>query len=219
MNLEAVRSRSVAIIDDHALVALAIGPGIAADDALEYVGHAHDVSAFERLLWRPDLVVLDLMLRDGSHPADNIDRVRAVGAEVLVLTSGDNRYLVREALRCPTLGVVRKSAPPAEILTAIRTAAFGQHWISAEWAMTVDTDPALRRTSLTNREHQILSMYATGAGAKMVASALGISENTVNDHLRRIKTMYQRLGRTANTKVELYQRGMEDGFLPLPSQE
>ena len=53
-------------------------------------------------------------------------------------------------------------------------------------------------------------------GAKQVAAQLFVSENTVNDHLRRIKRIYRELGRPAATKVELYQRGLEDGYVPAP---
>ena len=37
------------------------------------------------------------------------------------------------------------------------------------------------------REREVLSLYATGMGAKEVGAALFVSENTVNDHLRRIR--------------------------------
>ena len=62
----------------------------------------------------------------------------------------------------------------------------------------------------------MLGLYAVGMGAKEVGAALFVSENTVNDHLRRIRTIYHQLGRPAATKVELYQRSLEDGFLPAP---
>lgn len=209
--------RRVAIVDDHALVALAIGPLIDSHESLRYVGQAGTVRDLVRTVVHPDLVVLDLLLRDGSQPAQNVERLQTLGANVLVLTSGDNRFLVREALRAPTLGIVRKSAPPAEILRAIATAAAGEPVLSTEWAMTVGTDPALRSAPLTDREREVLTLYASGVGAKSVASRLHISENTVNDHIKRIRSLYQQLGRSANTKVELYQRGQEDGFLPVPS--
>lgn len=208
----------MAIVDDHALVALAIGPLIDTHESLAYVGHASTVRELTRTVVHPDLVVLDLLLRDGSSPAQNVEQLRARGANVLVLTSGDNRFLVREALRAPTLGVVRKSAPPEEILKAIATAAGGEPVLSTEWAMTVETDPEMRSAPLTDREREVLALYASGVGARAVASALFISENTVKDHIRRIRTLYQQLGRPANTKVELYQRGQEDGFLPVPGE-
>jgi FixJ family two-component response regulator len=61
-----------------------------------------------------------------------------------------------------------------------------------------------------------LALYASGRGAKSVAFELGITENTVDDHLRRIRREYALLGRDAGTKVDLYQRGIEDGYLPPP---
>lgn len=211
--------RSVAIVDDHALVGLAIGPLVASSPELEFVGAVASVAALRQRDLRPDLVVLDLMLRDGTTPADNVATLRARGAEVLVLTSGEDRFLVREALRTAALGVVRKSAPPQAILAAIERAARGELLVDTEWAVTVDGDPDLDAAPLTERERDVLALYASGVGAKQVASALRISENTVNDHLKRIKQVYQRLGRSAPTKVELYRRGVEDGFLPRPGRE
>ncbi|MBB5742456.1 DNA-binding NarL/FixJ family response regulator [Microbacterium ginsengiterrae] len=209
---------SVAIVDDHALVGLAIGALIAGSDGLDLVGAVPSVAALRQADLRPDLVVLDLMLRDGTTPGENVQRLRDRGSEVLVLTSGEDRFLVREALRTSALGVVRKSAPPDAILTSIERAARGELIMDAEWAMTADSDPDLQSAPLTDRERDVLALYASGIGAKQVATRLGISENTVNDHLKRIKREYQRLGRPAPTKVELYRRGVEDGFLPVPGR-
>jgi DNA-binding NarL/FixJ family response regulator len=209
-------SRSVAIVDDHVLVGLAIGPLIEADSQLMFLGVVSSVDALHQADLYPDLVVLDLMLRDDSIPADNVDRLRARGAEVLILTSGEDRFLVREALRTSALGIVRKSAPAGVILAAIQRADRGEILVDAEWAMAVDSDPEVGSSPLTEREREVLSLYASGLGAKQVATQLNISENTVNDHLKRIKLVYQRLGRPAATKVELYRRGIEDGYLPAP---
>jgi DNA-binding CsgD family transcriptional regulator len=88
---------------------------------------------------------------------------------------------------------------------------------TTEWAVAVDSDPALRSAPLTAREREVLALYATGLGAKSVARQLNVSENTIADHIRRIRTVYAQLARPANTKVELYQRGLEDGFLPPPT--
>jgi len=63
----------------------------------------------------------------------------------------------------------------------------------------------------------VLALYASGMAAKSVARRLHVTENTVDDHIRRIRQVYSQLNRPANTKVELYQRGMEDGILPYPT--
>ncbi len=166
---------------------------------------------------RPELVVLDLNLRDGSQPSENVAALRARGMNVLTLTSGENPFLIREVSRSETLGIVRKSAPASEVLDAIASAARGEMVVTTEWAAALDSDPDLRTAPLTAREREVLALYASGVGAKTVATELRISENTVDDHIRRIRTVYRLLGRPANSKVELYRRGVEDGYLPLPT--
>lgn len=209
----------VAIVDDHELVALAVRGLVDQTDDLLFVRHERNVADLVRAMPDADLVVLDLSLRDGSTPGGNVAAIRGWGAHVLVLTSAENPYLVREASRTDALGIVRKSAPGASLVSAIRDAARGEHVPSAEWASALDTDPVLEGAPLTAREREVLGLYAAGMGAKQVASALFVSENTVNDHLRRIRAVYQQLGRPAATKVELYQRGIEDGFLPAPHRD
>jgi DNA-binding NarL/FixJ family response regulator len=207
----------VAVVDDHELVSLAVGELIGSHDELEFAGHAASVAELLSRGIRADLVVLDLNLRDGSRPSDNVDVLRARGAEVVVLTSAENPFLVREVSRSGVLGIVRKSAPSQEVLDVIVRIARGEPAPTTEWAVAVDSDPALRSAPHTARDREVLALYGTGLGAKSVARQLNVSENTIADHIRRIRTVYAQLARPANTKVELYQRGLEDGFLPPPT--
>ena len=117
------------------------------------------------------------------------------------------------------LGIMRKSAPRHVLVEALRAAARGEHVPSTEWASALDTDPLLHGAPLTAREREVLALYASGLNAREVGARLFVSENTVNDHLRRIRSVYAQIGRPAATKVELYQRGIEDGFVPAPSRD
>lgn len=206
----------VALVDDHVLVGLAISSAIEPHRGLHYVGQAKSVTELIRADLRADVVLLDLQLGDGSQPEENVARLRAHGAHVLVLTAGDNAYLIRRVLRTEALGLIRKSAPPEGIVRALETAARGEPVHSAEWVIDEMTGPLLTGAPLTDREREVMAMFASGMGAKSVARRLGISQNTVNDHLRRVRAIYRQLGRAANTKVELYQRAQEDGYLPPP---
>src|SRR5690606_38680908 len=189
-------------VDDHALVAMAVRSLVADAPGLEFVGHAESVAELFQHVGPADLVLLDLRLRDGSTPAANVERIRRWGAAVLVLTSGEDPYLIREVSRTEVLGIVRKSAPPAALLDAIVAAAAGDSIATTEWAAALDSDPAIAGAALTDREREVLTLYASGLGAKQVATRLGISENTIDDHLRRIRAAYQAVERPANTKVE-----------------
>jgi two-component system response regulator DevR len=64
----------------------------------------------------------------------------------------------------------------------------------------------------------VLSLYAAGAKAPLVASRTGLSELTVVDYIRRVRSKYERVGRPASTKIDLYKRALEDGILPIPGQ-
>ncbi|MFB2556380.1 LuxR C-terminal-related transcriptional regulator [Herbiconiux liangxiaofengii] len=210
------KTTRVAVVDDHELVALAVRSLIDSADGLEFARHTTSTAELVRRMRDADLVLLDLSLRDGTDPADSVRRIREWGAEVLVLTSGEDPFLVRAASRTEVLGIVRKSTPKDELVAAIRTAGRGELVPTTEWASALDTDPRLDAAPLTGREREVLGLYASGLGARDVAAQLFISENTVNDHLRRIRSLYHQLGRPAPTKVELYQRGLEDGYLQAP---
>lgn len=209
--------RRVALVDDHEVVALAVGSVILEHAGLAYVGHAPTVDALLAAELRADLVVLDLNLRDGTSPDENVARLEAAGARVLVLTSGEHPYLIRAVSRTGALGIVRKSAPAEVLIDAIARAAAGEPIVTTEWAAAIDADPELASAPLSAREREVLALYASGLGAKQVAFRLQISENTVDDHIRRIRQVYGELARPARTKVELYQRSLEDGYLPVPS--
>ncbi|MFG6446146.1 LuxR C-terminal-related transcriptional regulator [Microbacterium sp. P07] len=206
----------VAIVDDHELVGLAIRSLVDRAPGLEFARHERSVPEMVRSALDANLVLLDLSLRDDSTPHENVSALRAWGAHVLVLTSGENPFLVREASRTDALGVARKSSPGQDLIAVITAAAAGEHVPSTEWASALDSDPILESAPLTRREREVLSLYASGMGAREVATALFVSENTVNDHLRRIRSVYRLVGRPATTKVDLYRRGIEDGFVPVP---
>ncbi len=209
--------RRVAVVDDHEVVAIAINALIGDDPRLTFAGSATSVAMLMVTTGPVDLVLLDLNLRDGSTPTLNIAALRGWGADVLAFTSGEQPFLIREAARSDLLGIVRKSTPSAILLGLIREAAEGRAVPTTDWAAALDSDRQFESAQLTSREREVLSLYASGLGAKAVASALFISENTVDDHLRRIRREYGLLGRQAGTKVDLYQRGLEDGYLPLPT--
>ncbi|MBG6056888.1 two-component system response regulator DevR [Cryobacterium sp. MP_M5] len=211
----------VALIDDHEIVARGFADLFSTIPEIQVVATVATVS---ELLASPaqaegiDLVILDLRLSDDSTVTDNVHRLRATDAAVLAFTAGDDALLMRAAARGGVLGVVRKSEPTAVLLDAVRRAASGETIASTEWAAALDGDPDLADAALSPREREVLSLYAAGAKAPLVASQTGLSELTVIDYIRRVRSKYERVGRPANTKIDLYKRALEDGILPIPGQ-
>lgn len=211
----------VALIDDHQIVARGFAELFSTIHNIHVVGTVATVSELldttspdEKI----DLVILDLRLSDGSTVTSNVNRLRERGADVLAFTGGDDAQLMRAAARSGVLGVVRKSEPTDVLLDAVARAAVGETIASTDWAAALDGDPELSDAGLSPRERQVLSLYAAGAKAPLVASRTGLSESTVIDYIRRVRSKYERVGRPANTKIDLYKRALEDGILPIPGR-
>ena len=210
-------SHSVALIDDHAIVAQGFAQLFSQLDDVHVVATVSTVDELLSQGHRPELVILDLRLADGSAPADNVLRLREAGAHVLAFTGDTDPQLVRSAAYAGVLGVVRKSEPVSVLHEAVLSAVRGEPIASFEWAAALDTDPRLADAGLSAREREALSLYAAGAKTQLVASTMGVSPSTVVDYIRRVRSKYDRAGRPAHTKVELYQRAIEDGILKPPT--
>jgi two-component system response regulator DevR len=212
-------ARSVALVDDHQLVGFALLAALGNRTDLQLQGSHPTVDALLRSQPRLGLVLLDLRLADGSSPGDNVRRIREAGGDVLVFTSAEDAFLVREALRADVLGVLRKSTPVELVLYAIGRAAHGLPVITSEWAHALESDPRLPDAALSRQEARVLQLFADGAKSQTVAAELHITVGTLEDYVRRIRAKYARAGRPAPTKIDLYKRAVEDGLLPRPGRE
>jgi DNA-binding NarL/FixJ family response regulator len=218
--------RRIGLVEDHESVAIGLAAMLAPEPDLDLVLTAGTVpellaAAVGRATdTQPalDLVVLDLRLADGSSPEDNVRALRNRGMEVLVFTGADNAFLVRAAAKAGVLGVVRKSEDVPTVVAAMRRAASGEQVVTTDWAAAIDADPQLSNVGLSPRQEEVLTLYASGEKASRVARLTGLSEQTVNDYLGRIRQKYADAGRPAPTKTDLYKRAVEDGWLPVPER-
>lgn len=208
----------VAAVDDHPIVLDGIAGWLTAPDSgIRVVGTAATVDG---LLAGPgaraQVVLLDLDLQDGTTVERNVAAVRAAGPAVLVLAASDKPLSVRAAMRAGALGYVLKSEETAQVRAAIKAAAAGMGWISPRLAYIFATDDAPDRPALSAQEARALRLYATGMPMKSVARRMTLSEETVKQYVGRVREKYARADRAAPTKLDLYHRAVEDGYLPSP---
>lgn len=207
------KQRRIALVEDHKLISVGFQDLLASAPDLELVGMVASVDELESLEGDLDLVVLDLRLNDGSSPEDNVDAIHARGAEVLIYTGAEDRRLIQSAARSGALGLIRKSAEPAVLLDAVRTAAEGREVFGADWAAAIDSDIENADAKLSPREREVLGLYASGETAASVAQRTNLSRETVADYVTRIRKKYAAAGRPAHSRVDLYRRALEDGLL------
>ncbi|MEV7507246.1 DNA-binding response regulator [Streptomyces sp. NPDC090085] len=159
-----------------------------------------------------DVVLLDLLLRDGSDPADNIRRVLRTGSRVLMISTVPDRSRIIEAIRAGADGYLTKDHDLPTLVAAVKDLAAGRGAHSAELAFACAYDDSPARPRLSPREREILLDYASGMTLKSAARRAGITVHTAKDYLDRVKAKYQQAGRPTYTKLDLAQRVREDSL-------
>ncbi|MFE5300815.1 response regulator [Streptomyces sp. NPDC056632] len=160
----------------------------------------------------PDVVLLDLVLRDGSAPADNIRRLLDTGSRVLMISTVPDRQRIIDAVRAGADGYLTKDNDLPTLVAAVKdvAAGLGAHSPELAFACAHDDGPAAPR--LSPRERQVLLDYASGLTLKSTARRAGITVHTAKDYLDRVKAKYRQAGRPAYTKIDLAVRVREDSL-------
>lgn len=210
--VKAAKPIKVAIVDDHEAIRLGFA-GACQEYGYKLLGSAPTVSELlGKLKSKPQVVVLDLSLADGSHPAENVRALMEYGAEVLIFSIADRKSQVKAALIEGAAALVTKSQQMSELFECINLVANGIKVNTAETLAAIDTDQEFK-AKLTDRELEVLRLYASGLTLKQVAYELKLSKYTVKEHIDRVREKYSKAGRPAPGKSELLIRLIEDGLL------
>ena len=177
----------VLIADDHPIVRSGIMSVLATQPDFEIVGQATNgqeaVAAVAKL--SPDLILMDLRMpvMNGVDATAKILAERP-GTKVVILTTYSADGGVLRAIEAGAVGYLLKDVPHDELFRALRAVARGDRYLApsvTEQLMSRYQQPA--RSSLTDRELDVLRCVARGDGNKQIAAALQIAEPTVKAHL------------------------------------
>ncbi|MEF2552094.1 response regulator transcription factor [Aurantimonas sp. A2-1-M11] len=181
----------ILIVDDHTVVRDGVRRLVEALDVGE-IGEAETPSEalaeFRRL--RPDVVVLDINLKNGSG-LDVLRRLRADDpkARIVVFSMYSDIVYAASARREGALGYVAKTAPSDELLVAIEMALKGEPYVDSETAalMARHEGRGDGPRDLSRRELQILHMLGEGKSLTEIADGLGVAYKTIANTSTRIK--------------------------------
>lgn len=182
----------VAIVDDHMVVRTGLKYMIESESdfgfAGEWMGGVGAAEFVERE--RPDVTLLDVRMPDkGGIEALEEILERWPYARVVMLTTSDANEDVFRAIEEGAFGYVMKDSPIEVIAAAVRSAAAGEVFMTEEVRRIYETRKGMK--GLSRRETEVLAAAAAGLGNREIGERLGISENSVKIHLRRL---YFKLG-------------------------
>jgi DNA-binding NarL/FixJ family response regulator len=179
----------ILIVDDHPMVREGLVARLQAVPRFEVVGEAGGRGDALELLAsaRPDVVLMDVGLKDGNGIALGAEMLAAQPAvRLLMFSMYDNPEYVQRALQAGARGYVLKDAPATEIVSAIDAVAAGGTFLSAAVSGRLFRGQAPKPV-LTPRESEILAKLGQGASSKQIARDLDLSVRTVEAHRQSIK--------------------------------
>ncbi|MDV6316341.1 two-component system response regulator NarL [Idiomarina sp. HP20-50] len=202
---------SIMLVDDHPLLRKGLKQLIAMEDDMTVVAEASNgpdalLLAVEH---DPDLIVLDLNMH-GMDGIETLKRLRDSGvtSRIIMLTVSDADDDVVAAITNGADGYLLKDMEPELLLEQIHRAVTGKMVLSeaiTEILATALRQPTQSATSqlstLTNREHEILSLIAKGMSNKVIARELDISDGTVKVH---VKHLLKKLGLRSRVEAAVW---------------
>jgi DNA-binding NarL/FixJ family response regulator len=189
----------VVLADDQEMVRAGLRMLVDFQPDLEVVGEAADgleaVDVVART--RPDVVLMDVRM----PRCEGIEAARRVlaadpGVAVVVLTTFDEDASLAEALKAGVSGFLLKTAPPEQLLHAVRTVAAGNGLLDPAVTLRVirasaaapapDPRAAAALATLAPREVEVLRLVAEGLSNGEIAARLYLGEATVKTYLSRM---------------------------------
>lgn len=194
-DMAAMKTISVLVVDDHALIRSALVTVLNATDDIRVVAEASNGADAVELAHKhsPAVVVLDVEMPgvDAFHAASHILQLRPSTA-IMFLTAHAHDRAIEQALKVGALGFVVKGDDPSAIPQAIRTVARGEQFFSPTVAERVKGSASemrkrkitgTRGATLSEREIEVLRYVGKGYAKKQIAEMLGISVKTVDKHV------------------------------------
>jgi DNA-binding NarL/FixJ family response regulator len=197
------------VIDDHEIIRSGLRKMIAGSEIQLIAESNSAVNVLTGISqYHPDVILLDVRLEEGDG-LSALGRIKIERPQipVLMLSSFDNPTYVARSVALGASGYLLKNASRDTILEAIRKVAVGENaWTRQELrrvtgALATPRLAADIEVPLTRRESEVLEQLAHGLTNKEIALALGISYETVKEHVQHI---LRKVGVSDRTQVAVW---------------
>lgn len=188
-------SISVLVADDHEVVRTGLARLLEGSDITIVAEAENGEQAVEKTLeHNPDVVLMDIRMPEGDGLAA-LEKIRKTKPDVriVMLSTYDNPTYVARSVALGANDYVLKDSGRDELIEAITRAAAGESPSEDSILHRIKDTMSRRRERLdrneiplTNRELQVLRHVALGLSNREIGRSLGISIETVKEHVQNI---------------------------------
>lgn len=186
----------IIIADNQSLTAAGIQFILSQDKSVKIAAILAPEDSLQSIVahYRPALLIADYNL-DGYINKEQIAEVQRQSptTNVLILSADDDRSEILEVLRLGVKGYITKDCGVQEIISAVKTVGGGGKYFSQkilnillESSITPEPDVKKGKTTLSERELELLRLLAKGYSTHRAAETLNLSPHTIHSHRKNI---------------------------------
>ena len=187
----------ILLADDHKIMRDGLRSLIEKLPEMEVVAEAENgrTAVKQTRRFRPDVIVMDINMPD----LNGIDATRRIvaefpGTKIIAFSMHTDHQFVAGALKAGVSGYLQKDSAFEELAQAIRTVVANQTYLSPKitgdvvkgYLEKLLADESAAPAFLTDREREVVQLYAEGRKTKKIADRLNLSVKTVEAHRRNI---------------------------------
>lgn len=209
----------VLIADDHQLFREGLANLISSAPDIEVIGEAKDgMEATKKAKkLKPDLILIDI----GMPVMNGIEATKTIKRDdpeikIIAVSMHSDRQFVKGILEAGADGYLLKNCTYRQLIDAIQSVVSGKKYLSDDITEMViqgyldpDEDPE-HKHDLSERELEVLKLYAEGKSTREISEHLFISVKTVGTHKQHI---FEKLGIKSNADMIKY--AIKEGLIHL----
>lgn len=209
---------SIVIVDDHILIAKALGSILANFDQFKVLYECENGMELQEKFRQPsnipNIVLLDISMpiMDGFETARWL-RSNHPGVLVMALSMQDDDQSLINMVKCGSKGYLLKNVHPIELENAlnnlIRTGYYYPDWATSKVFESLGSDPLAEQVEvvITEREREFLKYSMTEMGYKEIADKMCCSTRTVESYRDQL---FDKLGLKSRVGLAVY--AVKNGF-------
>jgi DNA-binding NarL/FixJ family response regulator len=221
------------IVDDHPLFRQGVADALALEQGFRVIGQAADGKHALELIrdLEPDIAVLDVNLPEmnGQQITHQVNQEK-LPTRILLLTGYDDFEQAIHAAHAGAAAYCAKDIQPQGLVSVIREVANGKYviggnvftrrelddWLESqlEGARRSYSEPGSPFHPLSDREMEVLSCVVRGMSNKEIAGLLGISHQTVKNH---VTSILRKFGVEDRTQAVVY--ALKRGWVKLQDMD